>query len=101
MASKRKKDETEEMTSRERKKLKVADARTIPVQPAASTSGSGGVQSSGNALAGPSSTTIRFDCKHPLRALSLLDINLKHSYARITRINRCGEIYRGTFFYFL
>lgn len=73
MAPKRKKDETEEMTSRERKKLKVADARTIAVQPAASTSGSVGVQSSGNALAGPSSTTIRFDCEHPLSAVSLLE----------------------------
>ncbi|OJA14281.1 hypothetical protein AZE42_11254 [Rhizopogon vesiculosus] len=66
------------MTSRERKKLKVADARTIAVQPAASASGSGGIQSSGNALAGPSSTTIRFDY-------------LKCSYAGITRVNRCGE----------
>ncbi|KAG2135049.1 ribonucleases P/MRP protein subunit POP1-domain-containing protein [Suillus cothurnatus] len=54
MASKRKADDAEEMTSRERKKLKVAGARTIAVQPSASNSGSGAVQSSGNALAGPS-----------------------------------------------
>jgi ribonuclease P/MRP protein subunit POP1 len=64
MVSKRKKDGTEEITSRERKKLKLADARTIAVQPAASTSGGGGAPSLGNALAGPSSTTIRFDCEH-------------------------------------
>lgn len=99
MASKRKKDEIEEMTSRERKKLKVADARTIAVQPAASNSDSVGVQSSGKALAGPSSTTIRFDCKHPLLAVSLLDMNLKPSYAGITRVNRRGEIYRSTCFH--
>jgi hypothetical protein len=77
MAPKRKKDETEEMTSRERKKLKVADARTIAVQPAASASGSGGAQSSGNALAGPSSTTIRFDCEHHSHATSSLHVNVK------------------------
>ncbi|KAG1733032.1 ribonucleases P/MRP protein subunit POP1-domain-containing protein [Suillus paluster] len=58
----------EEMTPRERKKLKVADARTIAVQPAASTSGSGSVRSSGNALAGPSSTTVRFDSMQGLPA---------------------------------
>jgi len=60
MAPKRKKDEREETTARERKKLKVADARTIAVQSAAST----GAQTSGNALAGMSSTAIRFDCEH-------------------------------------
>jgi ribonuclease P/MRP protein subunit POP1 len=76
MASKRKADDAEEMTSRERKKLKVAGARTIAVQPSVSTSGSGIVQSSGNALAGPSSTTVRFDCEHLSRVVSSLDIYL-------------------------
>ncbi|KAG0698380.1 ribonucleases P/MRP protein subunit POP1-domain-containing protein [Suillus ampliporus] len=68
MVLKRKGDDAEEMTSRERKKLKVADARTIAVQPAVSTSGNGSAQSSGNALAGPSSTTVRFDSMHGLPA---------------------------------
>jgi len=76
MALKRKVDDAEEMTSRERKKLKVAGARTIAVQPSVSTSGSGTVQSSGNALSGPSSTTVRFDCEHLSRVLSPLDIYL-------------------------
>ncbi|KAG2038684.1 ribonucleases P/MRP protein subunit POP1-domain-containing protein [Suillus americanus] len=68
MVLKRKGDDTEEMTSRERKKLKVAGARTIAVQPSVSTSCSGTVQSSGNALAGPSSTTVRFDSMQGLPA---------------------------------
>jgi len=75
MATKRKKDETEEMTSRERKKLKIADARTIAVQPAepVSTTGGENVPSSGNALAGSSSTTVRFDCEHLSRVACSLD----------------------------
>ncbi|KAG2145816.1 ribonucleases P/MRP protein subunit POP1-domain-containing protein [Suillus clintonianus] len=68
MTLKRKGDDAEEMTSRERKKLKVAGARTIAVQPIVSASGSGTVQSSGNALAGPSSTTVRFDSMQGLPA---------------------------------
>ncbi|KAG1861722.1 ribonucleases P/MRP protein subunit POP1-domain-containing protein [Suillus subalutaceus] len=68
MVLKRKGDDAEEMTSRERKRLKVAGARTIAVQPSVSTSGSGAVQSSGNALAGPSSTTVRFDSMQGLPA---------------------------------
>lgn len=68
MALKRKVDDAEEMTSRERKKLKVAGARTIAVQPSVSASGSGTVQSSGNAHSGPSSTTVRFDSMQGLPA---------------------------------
>ncbi|KAG2087135.1 ribonucleases P/MRP protein subunit POP1-domain-containing protein [Suillus discolor] len=68
MVLKRKADDAEEMTSRERKKLKVAGARTIAVQPSVSASGSGTVQSSGNASAGPSSTTVRFDSMQGLPA---------------------------------
>lgn len=76
MVLKRKGDDAEEMTSRERKKLKVAGARTIAVQPSVPASGSGTVQSSGNASAGPSSTTVRFDCEHISRVVSSLDIYL-------------------------
>ncbi|KAH7927632.1 POP1-domain-containing protein [Leucogyrophana mollusca] len=57
MPPKRKNDHAEELTSRERKRQKMADARTIAVQPTASTSNSG----QGNAVPGPSKTTVRFD----------------------------------------
>ncbi|KIJ61144.1 hypothetical protein HYDPIDRAFT_97259 [Hydnomerulius pinastri MD-312] len=68
MPPKRKNDESNlELTARERKKLKVADARTIAVQPVASGSGSGAANS-GNAVAGSSKTIVRFDTMQGLPA---------------------------------
>ncbi|KAH7885023.1 ribonucleases P/MRP protein subunit POP1-domain-containing protein [Phlebopus sp. FC_14] len=66
MAPKRKGDESGELNSRERKKLKIADARTIAVQPLASGSGAG--DNATNVSSAPSKTVVRFDSMQGLSA---------------------------------
>ncbi|KAH0832346.1 hypothetical protein J3R83DRAFT_13362 [Lanmaoa asiatica] len=69
MPPKRKNDDTGEPSARERKKLKMADARTISVQETSARSGSTLANNQGNAVAsssatGPSKTVIQFDCAY-------------------------------------
>ena len=67
MAPKRKNDDAGEPSARERKKLKMAGARTISVQETATSTGSGSslADNQRNAVAssstGPSKTVVRFD----------------------------------------
>ncbi|KAI5991699.1 ribonucleases P/MRP protein subunit POP1-domain-containing protein [Pisolithus orientalis] len=68
MPPKRKGDEVDELNARERKKLKVADARTIAVQPVASGSSSGQGDHATNARPGPSKININFDSMKGLPA---------------------------------
>ncbi|KIK93095.1 hypothetical protein PAXRUDRAFT_829342 [Paxillus rubicundulus Ve08.2h10] len=69
MPPKRKNDESGELGARERKKLKLADARTIAIQPTPSGSGSGTAnEQSNSATTGPSKTTVRFDATQGLPA---------------------------------
>ncbi|KAH7915836.1 ribonucleases P/MRP protein subunit POP1-domain-containing protein [Hygrophoropsis aurantiaca] len=80
MAPKRKNDQSDELTSRDRKKQKMADARTIAVQPTASTSN----YIQGNAEAGPSKTVVRFDSMQGLP--SAIDVE-KFTEARAYEID--------------
>ncbi|KAF8547670.1 POP1-domain-containing protein [Imleria badia] len=72
MPPKRKNDEAGEPTARERKKLKMADARTIQVQDTSTTNGSTPTNNQGNAVAsssaGPSKTVVQFDSMQGLPA---------------------------------
>lgn len=66
MPPKRKNDDAGESSARERKKVKVADARTIQVQETPAANGSTPSNNQGNAVAsssaGPSKTVVQFDC---------------------------------------
>ncbi|KAI6125839.1 NUC188 domain-containing protein [Pisolithus croceorrhizus] len=84
MPPKRKGDECGELNSRERKKLKVADARTIAVQSVPSGSSSGRGEQAANATPGPSRTAINFDSMKGLPAT--LDVE-RFTEARAYEIN--------------
>ena len=66
MAPKRKNDDAGELSARERKKLRMADARTISVQETPTAGGPGPATNQTNAVAsssnGPSKTTVQFNC---------------------------------------
>ena len=61
MPPKRKNDDAGEPSARERKKLKMADARAIAVQETSSSTQGNAVASSSK---GPSKTVIQFDCTY-------------------------------------
>ncbi|KAI6028013.1 ribonucleases P/MRP protein subunit POP1-domain-containing protein [Pisolithus microcarpus] len=84
MPPKRKGDECGELNARERKKLKVAGARTIAVQSVALGSSSGHGEQAANAMPGPSRIAINFNSMKGLPAT--LDVE-RFTEARAYEIN--------------
>ena len=69
MAPKRKNDDTGEPSARERKKLKMAGARTISIQETPTAPATNQANAVASSSKHPSKTTVQFDCTYSVHSI--------------------------------